>query len=308
MINSMLAFGRLQWLILFRTLKKLGLFSVVLSLFLFVCGYILTLVPYAWTIGLYMLVVVAYHFNRQDITLLSVLYGKKYKLLLYVQYVFIALPFIGISLSQGSFTHALPFTMVSLVAFLPNKLSCRYLSHPFLTKGNYEFIGCFRKAWLVYLLQIILALIGVFVNNNNLVFVSMGFNILVIMGYHNVEFHREYFLNYSSTRQFFKFKLLAILRDYGLLQVPFLVIYMISSKDLVLSLLVYILGCLLVMQALLLRVLVSPNILMQICGESVLVLIAIITGLYPVIMPLEIMVSMALYSLSYMKIKSMIRR
>lgn len=308
MINSMLAFGRLQWLIMFRTLKKLGLFSVILSLFLFTCAYILTLVPYVWTIGLYMLVVVAYHFNRHDITLLSVLYGKRYKQLLFAQYMFIALPFIGISISQGCFFQFLFFPMVSLVAFLPNKVSCHYLSHPFLTKGNYEFIGGFRKVWLAYLLQIILALIGVFVNNTNLAFVCFAFNILVIIGYHNVAFRREYFLNYSSTRQFFKFKLLAILRDYGLLQVPFLVIYSISSKDLVLSLLVYILGCLLVMQALLLRVLVSPNILMQICGESVLVLIAIITGLYPVLMFFEVIVSMALYSMSYMKIKSIVRR
>lgn len=304
----MLAFGKLQWLILFRTLKTLGLFSVVLMLLLFVCGYFMTLVPFLWTLGLYMLVVVAYHLNRRDVDLLSVLYGKRYKHLLFVQYLVIALPFVGVSLSQGSFFQSLSFPVVSLVAFLPNKVSCHYFSHPFLTKGNYELISGFRKTCFVYFLQIILALIGGFVNNNNLVFVSMASNILLIMSYYNLEFHREYFLNYYSTKHFFKFKLYALLKDYAMLQAPFFVIYGISSKDLVVSSLVYILGCFLVTQALLLRVLFSPNILMQFCIECVLIVLAIVTGLYPVFLFLEIIVSLALYSLSYMKIKAIVRR
>lgn len=304
----MLIFWKLQWMILYRTLKKLGVFSVVLLLFLFVCGYVLTLAPFLWTIGLYTIVVVAYHFNRRDISLLSVLYERRLKHLVFAQYMLIALPFIGISLSQGRIFQSLAFPIVSLVAFLPNKVSFHHLSHPFLTKGNYEFISGFRKNSLVYILLIILAIIGAVVNNNNLVFVTIGVNILIIMSYYNMAIHREYFLNYPSAKHFFQFKLYALLKDYGILQAPFFVIYSISSQDVVSCLSIYILGCFLVIQALSLRVLFSPNILMQLCMECILIVLAIITGLYLVISFLEILVSLVLYSLSYMKIKTIIRR
>ena len=76
----MLTFLKVQSLIVFRTLKQLGVTSIYLLLILFVWGYVVSHVSLGWTIGTYVFVILAYHVNRGDMGLLYALYGKKYKI------------------------------------------------------------------------------------------------------------------------------------------------------------------------------------------------------------------------------------
>lgn len=302
----MLIFWKVQCLIIYRILKRLGLISVFLMVFLFICGFVMAHISFWWTIGMYASVIIGYHLNRGDIDLLYALYRQKYKYLLLCQYLVIAIPFICILFLQKSYFYSGILLIPGLLAFLPNNMTFPIISHPFLSKGCYEITGGFRRTYFVYFSLLILVLIGLYVNNQNLIIACILILNITIMNFYNMPFRREYFLNYYSVAHFFRSKIILALRNYSILQIPFIIAYCLSSSDITHSLLLYLIGCMLIVQCLFLRILFGTNIFLQVCLECILIIAGVITCFYVQFILAEIMASLLLGTTSYIKIKNII--
>lgn len=306
-MKEILAFGKIQILIAYRILKRLGFASVFLMAVLFIWGYIMTHISFWWTIGTYAFVIIGYHFNRGDLGLLYTLYGQKYKSLLFCQYLVIAIPFICIIILHKCYAYIFLYFFIELLAFLPNKMTCPIISHPFLSKGCYEFVGGFRKTYIAFLSLMILAVIGGIVNNQNLIMTCIIMTNVVVMNFFNMPFRREFFLCYYSVWHFFRLKIYLLLRNYIILQIPFIIVYWLSSSNIAHCLLLCLIGCILIVQCLYLRMLFGTNILLQVCLECILIIASIIAYLYIIIIVAEIMITLILGILSYFKIKNIIQ-
>lgn len=306
-MREILAFWKVHILIIYRILKQLGFASAFLIMFLFIWGYVMIHLSIGWTIGTYAFVIIGYHFNRGDINLLHALYGQRYKYLLFCQYLVIAIPFIGIIVLHKCYGDILLFFIIGLLAFLPNKMTYPIISHPFLTKGCYEIVGGFRKTYIVYFSLMIIALIGGIVNNQNLIIACIIMLNIINVDFFNMPFRREFFLCYYSVRHFFRLKIYLLLRNYIILQIPFITLYWLSSSDTTHCLLLYLIGCILIVQSLCLRILFGTNIFLQVCLECILIIGSIITSLYMIFIVAEIMTTLILWVLSYIKIKNIIQ-
>jgi len=306
-MKEILAFGKIHFLIAYRILKRLGVASFFLMATVLICGYVMTHISIWWTIGTYAFVIMGYHSNRGDIGLLYALYGQKYKYLLFCQYLVIAIPFICIIILHKCYVYTFIIFILGLLAFLPNKIRYPIISHPFLSKGCYEFVGGFRKTYITLFSLMILAVSGEIVNNQNLIIACIIMINIVVMNFFNMPFRREYFLNYYSTWHFFRLKIYLLLRDYSVLQIPFISLYILSTSDLIHGLLFYLIGCILIVQCLYLRILLGSNIFLQICLEAILIIAFIFAYLYMFFIAVEIMASLILGILSYIKIKNIIQ-
>ena len=176
-----------------------------------------------------------------------------------------------------------------------------------MTKGCYEIVGGFRKTYIVYFSLMIIALIGEIVNNQNLIIACIIMLNIINVDFFNMPFRREFFLCYYYVRHFFRLKIYLLVRNYIILQIPFIILYWLSSSDIAHCMLLYLIGCILIVQSLCLRILFGANIFLQVCLECILIIGSIIAYLYMIFIVAEIMTTLILWVLSYIKIKNIIQ-
>ena len=224
---------------LWRMIKELGIMAIpTLLLFLFL-GTLMVLrlgsAPVYYSVLLYVFLLLACHFMRDDSIFLYSVFGMKHtKMLFSVEYALLSIPFLCFILQRHEFW-AIVVVLLSLLlaCFVPcGGFSLRLPTFPCLASGSYEYHRGGRLAMPLFLPLMIGGAIGAYIGNRNLVVaVSMMaasvFSMLLMR-----EWHVEYLFHYKSAARFLELKLLFALRNACVIFLPFILCLILVDYDL----------------------------------------------------------------------------
>jgi hypothetical protein len=220
-------------------IKELGIMAIpALLLFLFL-GTLMVLrlgsAPVYYSVLLYVFLLLACHFMRDDSIFLYSVFGMKHtKMLFSVEYALLSIPFLCFILQRHEFW-AIVVVLLSLLlaCFVPcGGVSLRLPTFPCLASGSYEYHRGGRLAMPLLLPLITGGAIGAYIGNRNLVVaVSMMaasvFSMLLMR-----EWHVEYLFHYKSAARFLELKLLFALRNACVIFLPFILCLILVDYDL----------------------------------------------------------------------------
>ena len=219
---------------IYRLCKAIGFFACAVILTLFVTLVLaLSRNPPYMTALLYAAVIITLHFSRPDATFLQTYFPTSFKRLYIVDYLTIAVPFIGILLTSKDFpyigiilllTFAIPLIPKKQLPFLPPTM-------PFLSDGSYVYQRAGRLLLPFYAILLLVAAIGAYIGNNNLVIVvnittAATFGIMLCL-----KINRQYIFNYVSASHAIKLKCKHAFANTSIIMMPILVCLLLVSPS-----------------------------------------------------------------------------
>lgn len=263
---------------------------------------------YYWVL-LYISLELTWHLCRRDTSFLKILFGKRYRLLYLCDYVVLTLPFIGILVYQKAWLCLPVILLLSLlVPLIPRwKIGLKLITFPFLSKGSYEYSLAGRLFLPFWLALIVASVIGVSIDNSNLVLVTLML-VTTVMGILIAQpVHITYLFNYCCFRDFILMKTVHAFHNAGIIISPFLLMQFISVPSLsqIGVTVVAGLACsLYFLQVQLLRFLCGNNGLMQMFIYIVLSALTCVAVIVPVAAIISLVVTLAMIFFTHSILKT----
>ena len=189
-------------------------------------------------IFVYGFIMFIYQSNRKDKAFLKIFIKIPY-IVYAVEYACLALPFISISLLYKEFISVVYYILIiALVPLIPSlKAQLPKISCPLFTKGSYEYQLLLRKNLILLVLFIIISALGIYNNNEKILYVFAVFYSLVCCS-SIVEPENKYYTRiYLAANKYLKHKMTSCIYNMSLLFIPF---FIIGFRHLDVILLIYI--------------------------------------------------------------------
>jgi hypothetical protein len=298
---------RQRWEMVTNLSKEIGLFLTILFSFAIVfLLYLSALIEQRYAIAGLLAVLMILHYLRKDIQLLAILFGKKYRITLLIDYLLISALFLLPQLLAGHFLGATACCLSPIiVAILPFSTPRTHLpSHPLFVRGGILYQSGSRLFLLPYLALCLAAVMGAITDNFNLVYACTAFNGLFLSLSVSRSLEQTYLLHYKDSSWLIKWNTIVAVTNVAIIQLPFIIVMLVMKPDmsqLLLCVEILLSSSLLVLQCYGLRFFVENAVV------STLILLAFffinwIVVLFPIVLIVQALITAILFIGIYFKI------
>ena len=300
-------------LFMMRFCRELGLCRVAFLLLIAVVFFtLLSFSPHA-AIMIYCIAIYVYNSRKRDRAFLKTVVGRKYRVCYLSLYMVIAFPFLVVSAITGDWYEIILYPLVAtIVAYMPslNGFARFRLSHPFLTKGAYEYISGFRAWWVWYAVLLLVSVLGAYNGNTRIPKVMSIFASYVMIMFYTMEHRREYVLNYPKASTIFIFKMKNIIVNNAVCLIPFLVLILgfeRSVHGLYICVMLYLISMTTMFSTLSFRILFEKQDVLTFFIITLFYVLAAISVEYPIALLFYSIVTSASLFIAYKKEKKITR-
>ena len=275
----------------YRICRDLGVVTLLLLAFLCLVVYGLCCINAKYRLMAFVVIALMMLQARGDRMFLESQFGKRYKWLLVLDTLIVALPFIVLAIINSDWLFlSIIIGSAFALPFLPRYSSGLTIpSFPLFQKGNYEFQKFYRWGTIPWIVLLALSVTGLIYGNIRIVEVATGLVCLELMSALTLPPDKNWMLNYRSALHFVRMKTEQIAVGCGMLLLPFLVLLLVGGISWMSVVSVYLAETILLIEVEMLRFTMADNQLMMIFVFVPLVFVAYFSIGIPYVFILSVM-------------------